>query len=131
MRFTNEYSGSGIKVAHPDLRRISRFRSPDESFAVRRKPRALLVIRSWIQSPRFAAVRWHDPQMRNLCVRIEIHIFAIEHDPFTIRRRHRRADAFEFHHVFEHEGMFRRLLRERAANEYEKRDERLESHIVK
>ena len=44
--------------------------------------------------------------MRNFRVRLEIDIFRIEHHPFSIRRRHRRADAFELHHVFEGEWMF-------------------------
>src|SRR6266566_7895448 len=44
--------------------------------------------------------------MRNFRVRFQIDIFAIEHHPFSIRRRHRRADAFELHHVFEGEWMF-------------------------
>src|SRR5206468_7546360 len=43
MRLPDEHSVAGVKVAHPDLRRISGFRSPDESFAVWRKPRALLM----------------------------------------------------------------------------------------
>jgi hypothetical protein len=41
--------------------------------------------------------------MRNLRVRFQIDIYAIEHDPFAIRRRHRRADALQFHHVLEGE----------------------------
>ena len=50
--------------------------------------------------------------MRNLRVRREIDIDAIEHDPFAVRRRHRRADAFQRHHVFERERMLlRRRLR--------------------
>src|SRR5882724_7209129 len=44
--------------------------------------------------------------MRNFLVRLEIDIFAIEYDPFSIGRRHRRADAFELHHVFKGEWMF-------------------------
>src|SRR5882724_3491518 len=44
--------------------------------------------------------------MRDFRVCLEIDIFAIEHHPFSIRRRHRRADAFELHHVFEGEWMF-------------------------
>src|SRR5262249_31786222 len=51
-------------------------------------------------------------------VRREIDIFAVEHDPFAIRRRHRRAEALEFHHVFKGEGMFSwRWLRENRAGE--------------
>ena len=34
---------------------------------------------------------------------VEIHIDRVEHDPFPVRRRHRRADAFQFHHVLESE----------------------------
>ena len=69
--------------------------------------------------------RWHDPQMRDFPVRLEIDIFAIEYDPFSIRRRHRRADAFELHHVFEGEWMFaagetrRWCLREERTCEHE------------
>src|SRR6478752_5774340 len=44
--------------------------------------------------------------MRDLCVRLQIDIFPIERHPFSIRRRHRGADAFELHHVFEGEWMF-------------------------
>src|SRR6476660_8611082 len=44
--------------------------------------------------------------MRNFRVRLQIDIFAIKHHPFSVRRRHRRADALELHHVFEGEWMF-------------------------
>jgi len=37
--------------------------------------------------------------------RRQIDIFAVETDPFAIRRRNRRTDALEFHHVFEGEWM--------------------------
>src|SRR5437667_12773803 len=46
--------------------------------------------------------------MRNPRVRFEIDIYAIEDDPFAIGRWHRRADAFEFHHVLERERMLLR-----------------------
>src|SRR5437899_12940590 len=52
--------------------------------------------------------------MRNLRVRREIDVFAIEHDPFAIGRRHRRADALQRHHVFECEGMFSVLSKSRS-----------------
>src|SRR5438876_1045712 len=109
MRVPNQHSASRVKVAHPDLRWISCFRWPDEPLTIRRKPWPLLMIWCQVQSPRFTAARPHDPQMRNLRVRIEIDIFAIEHDPFSIRRRHRRANALEFHHVLKREGMLRDL----------------------
>src|SRR4030095_14185559 len=48
MRFPNKSAAVHIKVAHPDLRWIGRFRCPDQAFAVRRKPRPLFVIRRWI-----------------------------------------------------------------------------------
>ena len=35
MRFSNQLPAFGLEIAHPDLRRISRFRRPDETFAVR------------------------------------------------------------------------------------------------
>src|SRR6266550_6413893 len=63
--------------------------------------------------------------MRDFPVRLEIDIFAIEYDPFSIRRRHRRADAFELHHVFEGEWMFaggdtaRWCLREKRTRDHE------------
>jgi len=57
---------------------------------------------------RFTATGRHNPQMRNLRIRGEIDIFAIEHDPFPIRRRYRRADALQRHHILEGEGMFLR-----------------------
>ncbi len=63
MRFAEKLPVFGIKVAHPDLRGISRFRGPDEPFAIGRKARPLLMIRRWIQAPRFTAARRHDPQM--------------------------------------------------------------------
>jgi hypothetical protein len=44
--------------------------------------------------------------MRNLRVRRKIDIYRIEHDPLSIRRRHRPADALEFHHVLERERAF-------------------------
>src|SRR6266404_2269725 len=44
--------------------------------------------------------------MRDFRVCLEIDIFCLKHHPFSIRRRHRRADAFELHHVFEGEWMF-------------------------
>ena len=87
-------------------------------FAVGRKSRAFLVIRRWIQPPRFTAARRHDPQMRNPRVRFQIDVYAIEHDPFAIRRRHRRADALQFHHVLECERMLLRWrLREHRGGE--------------
>src|SRR5438094_3994958 len=130
MRLPDEHSVAGVKVAHPDLRRISGFRSPDESFAVWRKPRALLMIRRWIQSSRFTAAGRHDPQVRNPGVRFQIDIYAIESNPFAIRRRQRRADPLEFHHVLKRERMLCCCLPKRAANECKKRDQKLESHIV-
>src|SRR6185369_8338125 len=39
--------------------------------------------------------------MRNPGVRFQVDVYAIEHYPFPIRRRHRRADALEFYHVLE------------------------------
>src|SRR5438552_18139015 len=63
--------------------------------------------------------------MRNFRVRFQIDIFAIEHHPFSIRRWHRRADAFELHDVFEGEWMFatgdtgRWCLREKRSCERE------------
>ncbi len=44
--------------------------------------------------------------MRNLGVRFQIDIHAVEHDPFAVGRRHRRTDTLKFHHVLEREGMF-------------------------
>src|SRR6476469_3843016 len=46
--------------------------------------------------------------MRSPRVRFQIDVYAIENNPFAIRRRHRRADALQFHHVFKRE---RTLLR--------------------
>src|SRR6266576_2451129 len=106
MRLPDEHSVSRIKIAHPDLRRISRFRSPDQQFPVRRKAWTFLVIRCWIQSPRFTAARRHDPQMRNPGVRFQIDVYAIEHDPFAVWRWNRRTDALQFHHVLGYEWVF-------------------------
>ena len=58
--------------------------------------------------------------MRNPRVCLEIDIYAIEHDPFAVRRRHWRADALQFHHVLECEwGLLRRRLREHRGGERE------------
>ena len=75
-------------------------------FAVRRKPGPLLMVWRLIQPARFAAGRRHDPEMRDFRVRLQIDVDRVEHDPFSIRRRHRRADPFEFHHVLESEWLF-------------------------
>src|SRR2546430_1918237 len=105
MRFPDKRACVRVEIAHPDLRRIGCFRSPDEPFPVGRKTWPLLVIWCWIQASRFTAARGHDPQMRNPCVRFQIDVYAIEHDPFAVRRRHWRADTLHFHHVFEREWM--------------------------
>ena len=56
--------------------------------------------------------------MRNPRVRFQIDVYAIEHDPFAVRRRHRRTDALQFHHVFEREWMLLRWrLREHRGGE--------------
>src|SRR4051812_32303553 len=56
--------------------------------------------------------------MRNPSVRFQVDVYAIEHDPFAVRRRHRRADALQFHHVFEREWMLLRWrLREHRRSE--------------
>ena len=110
MRLAVEPAALRSKVGHPDLGRVGRFRSPDQALAVRRKPRALFVVRRLIQPARVPACRGHDPEMRDFCVRIQIDVDRVEHDPFSIRRRHRRADPFQFHHVLERE----RVLRGRA-----------------
>ena len=117
MRFSNQLPGFGLEIAHPDLRRIGGLRRPDEPFAVRRKPRTLFMIWRWIQPARLAAAGRHDPQMRDLRVRLKIDIFAVKYHPFAIRRRHRRADAFERHHVFEGEWTFLGCLRESCGSE--------------
>src|SRR5258708_37986630 len=56
--------------------------------------------------------------MRNPRVRFQIDVYAIENNPFAIRRRHRRADALQFHHVLECEWMLLRWrLREHRDGE--------------
>ena len=47
----------------------------------------------------------HNPDVRGLLVRREIHIDRGEQNPLAIRRRHRLADALQLHHVFESEWM--------------------------
>ena len=106
VRLAIESAAFRCEVAHPDLRGISRLRCPDQPFAIGRKPRPLFVIRRLIQPARFPARRRHDPEMRNLGVRLEVHIDRVEHDPFPARRRHRRADPLQFHHVLECERPF-------------------------
>ena len=64
--------------------------------------------------------------MRNLRVRVEIDIYAIEHDPFTIRRRHWCAEALQFHHVLKRE---RVLLCEGTDGEKENRNEKSNPHV--
>ena len=82
----------------------------------------------------FTAARRHDPQMRNFRICLEIDVFAIERDPFSIGRRHRRTDAFQLHHVFEGEWMFAGgdiapwCLRDSAGNEDKKHRETLKCH---
>src|SRR6266487_6319159 len=120
MRLPDEHPASQVEIAHPDLRWISRFGCPDQAFPVGRKPRALLVIWCLVQpaSGSCRTVRRHDPQMRNPRVRFQIDVYAIEHDPFAIRRWHRRADALQFHHVLECEWMLLRWrLREHRDSE--------------
>jgi hypothetical protein len=59
--------------------------------------------------------------MRNPGVRFQIDVYAIEHDPFAIRRRHGCADTLQFHHVFECEKMLLRWrLREHRVGEQKK-----------
>src|SRR5580765_4796883 len=56
--------------------------------------------------------------MRNPSVRFQIDVYAIEHNPFAVRRRHRCADALQFHHILECEWTFLRWrLREHRAGE--------------
>src|SRR4029077_15362925 len=55
--FPNQNSASGVKIAHPNLRRIGCFRCPDEPFAVGRKPWPFLMVWSWVEPARFAASR--------------------------------------------------------------------------
>src|SRR6478672_1346828 len=56
--------------------------------------------------------------MRNPRVRFKIDLYAIEHDPFAIRGRHRRADALQVHHILERERtLLRWRLREHWAGE--------------
>src|SRR5947208_10657992 len=56
--------------------------------------------------------------MRDLRVRFEIDIYAIEQDPFAIGRRYRRANALQLHHVLEGEWMLLRWrLREHRRGE--------------
>src|SRR5215475_26983 len=58
--------------------------------------------------------------MRNPGIGFEIDIDAIEHNPFAIRRRHRRADALQLHHVLEREWtLLRCRLREYRDRERE------------
>src|SRR5947207_10322072 len=116
MRFADEFSALGIKVAHPDLSWISRLRRPDQSFAIRRKTRPLLVIRRFAQAPRFTTARRHDPQMRNFRVRLKIDLGRGKYDPFAVRRRHWLVHALELHHILKREGMLR-VLSERGNGE--------------
>src|SRR5262245_41966034 len=69
--------------------------------------------------------------MRNLGVRFQVGIYAIEHDPFAIRRRHRRADALQFHHVLECEWtLLRWRLREGGETDEQKSwNQKLRFHI--
>src|SRR6478752_2189411 len=56
--------------------------------------------------------------MRNTRVRFQIDIYTVENDPLAVWRRHRRADALQFHHVLECEWMLLRWrLREHRAGE--------------
>ncbi len=123
------------KIRHPDLRRIGRLRSEDQPFAIGRKPRPLFLVRRLIQAARFSAGGRHNPEMRNLRVRFQVHIDRVKHDPLAIRRWHRLADPFQLHHVFEGEGTFgarrscaRRRLRQERAGESERNDQDFPMH---
>jgi len=125
------------EIRHPDLRRISRLRGPNQPFTVRGKAGPLFVVRRLIQTTRFTSGSRHNPKMRNLRVRLQVHIDGIEHDPPSIRRRHRRADPFELHHVFEREGALgaggrgaRRRLRQQRAGESERNDQDFPRHVL-
>ena len=115
--------GAGRDVR--DLMRLSRpaprFRSRSRTsrFA---SDRSLSMSRSSVCRPAKSAAalrefgvsfnRFDSPPFAGTIHKCEIFVFAsrstsiaIEHDPFPIRRRHRLADAFEFHHVLERERM--------------------------
>src|ERR1700730_18312632 len=123
MRFPNQSSALGIKVTHPDLGRIGRFRRPDQFLSIRREARSFLMIRRFAHSPSFAAARRNDPQVRSLCVRLKIDIGRGEHDPFSVGRWHRFVHPFEFHHVLERERMFGALSKKRSAKAEEEKYE--------
>ena len=102
------------QIGYPDLGRIGRLRCPDQAFSVGRKARSLFVVGGLVQPARFPASRRNDPEMRDLCIRIQIDIDRVEHNPFAVRRRHRRTDTFQFHHVLERERMLGCRIRARA-----------------
>src|SRR4029077_10459800 len=69
--------------------------------------------------------------MRNFRVRIQIDVFAVEYDPFPIRRRYRCADALQRHHVFEREWALGCWLSDRTHGETENCDyDKHHSHAV-
>jgi hypothetical protein len=136
MRLAVEPATFRSEIAHPDLSGVGRLRRPDQPFAVGRKPRTLFMIRRLVQTARFPARRGHNPQMRNPGVCLEIDIDCVEHDPLSIGRRNRRADAFQLHHVFEGEGAFAprcgigRWLRQERTGQRERSDQDFPRHTL-
>ncbi len=75
---------------------------PDRSRRIRR----ILLRSGGTPTPFRTAAQRHDPYMRRLGIRRQIHIHHAEQNPLPIRRRHRLADALQLHHVFKGKGMF-------------------------
>jgi hypothetical protein len=61
MRLTDERARACVKIAHPDLRRISRFRCPNQFLSIRRKTWPFFMVWSRVEAARFAALPRHDP----------------------------------------------------------------------
>ena len=104
-----------IEVGNPDLRTTFFIREKREAPPIRCPARAVAVLVgnedafAWAKrgcpSSAWLSPQRHDPYVRRLLVRGQVHIHRAEQHPLAIRRWHRLANALQLHHVFESEGM--------------------------
>ncbi len=106
-----------VKVRNPNLRSVLFIiRKKRKPLSIRRpaRPVAVLIgdedalgLGGRVARPHTfrCTVQRHDPDVRGLLVRRQIHIDRREQHPLAVGRRHRLANALQLHHVFESEGM--------------------------
>ena len=114
-------TGSAIEIGNPNLRAAVFVREKRKPLPIRSPARtiailigdehALLSSRALLDgrdARRSVIIRIqrHDPDVRRLRIRGQIHVDRAKQHPFPIRRRHRLADPLQLHHVFKSEGMF-------------------------